>query len=172
MRLSSFAIVTLACALPATALADPAGKYEVRGINPDTSEEYRGTVSVVRTDETYKVEWKIAGQDLTGTGVGIRIIDGRPVLGPASADDTGMSVAYGSDGSYGTVVYFEQTDGTWHGIWAYGGWTRISTEEWIPKTPKVVVKREPIEKVGDDVRNMPPLRSLSTPMPALASPKS
>ena len=170
MRLTS-AIITLICLItPASALADPTGKFDVRGINADGSGEYTGTVRVTRTGETYKVVWSIGDHELAGIGVGVKLIDGHIVLGPASQDDNGISIAYDSDGTPGTVVYFERPDGTWHGIWAYQGSERIATEDWFPRDRRKVAKLK--TEPTTEIRSLEPKQSLSTPMPAMAGPKS
>lgn len=142
MRLPTLAAALLALALPAAAHADPAGLYDLTGANPDNGETYKGTVKVTRTGETYSVVWKIANEKISGIGIGIQLVDGRAVLGPASRDDVGLSVSYQSGGTNGVVVYFEQPDGTWHGTWAYAGWKQISTEDWVPRNRKAIAKAE------------------------------
>ncbi|MDB5524808.1 MAG: hypothetical protein JWM58_2571 [Rhizobium sp.] len=168
MRLISPLVLLLALAAPTAVLADPVGKFDIRGINPDDGKDYTGTVKVTRTGQTYKVVWSIANGDLIGTGIGIKMIDGKAVLGPASEGDVGISIAYGSGETFGTVIYFEQPDGHWHGTWAYNGWDRISTEDWFPKGRKNVAR---IEK-QDDKQTRAIDTQLSTPMPALAGPKN
>ena len=168
MRLILSATLSLFLAVPPAAFADPVGKFDVRGINPDDDLEYTGTVKITRTGSTYKVLWQIGDGDLMGTGIGIKLVDGKPVLGPASADDVGISIAYGSRVTFGNGVYFEQPDGRWHGTWIYNGWDQISTEDWTPKNPKTIAKNE--KKDEKQIKTFD--RRLSTPMPALAGPKN
>jgi hypothetical protein len=169
MRLKSIAIAVLALMLPATGWADPAGTFDLRGVNPDEDQQYTGTVTVTRTGQTYHVVWEIGGQGIVGTGVGLKLVDGRIVMGGASEDDVGISIAYGSGASFGTVVYFEQPDGTWHGIWAYDGWDHISTEDWFPRKRKVVSKTD--AKAEKQIKSLKTQEDLSPPMPAQAGPK-
>jgi hypothetical protein len=156
--------------LPAAAVADPVGKFTVRGINPDNGGEYGGTVRVTRTGETYKVVWNTGGDPLTGIGVGLKMVDGRIVMGPASEDDVGISIAYATGGTVGTVIYFEQPDGHWHGIWAYDGWDHISTEDWFAKDRKKIAKTE--TKVDKETRSLEQHKAVTSPMPDQAGPKS
>jgi hypothetical protein len=175
MYLKYLAIAVFALSLPSATLADPAGTFDLRGKNADNKTDYTGKVTVTRTGATYKVVWKIGDNDeLSGTGVGMKMIDGRVVSGPASEDDIGISIAYGSGDTFGTVVYFEQPDGTWHGVWAYDGWDHISTEDWFPKERKTVTKVEnkTNDKVEKDVKSFEPNQSKSAPTPALSGPRS
>lgn len=114
----------------ATAFAAPTGTFDVVGTNPDGNGEYRGTVTVTRTGETYSVVWDVQGTRFVGTGLGAIIRDGQITVGPAQKADTGISVAYVSDSSFGIALYFEQDDGTWKGVWTYGGSERVASENW------------------------------------------
>jgi hypothetical protein len=159
---------------PGLALADPAGTFDVKGVNPDDGSAYTGKVRVTRTGETYKVVWTIGDKPLTGIGVGMKMIGDRIVTGPASPDDIGLSVAYSSDGTVGTVIYFEQPDGTWHGTWAYDEWNHVSTEDWIPKERKTVTKVEDttVKKSDTTIRSLDKKQVISAPKPDQAGPKS
>ncbi len=124
----------ISLALLATAAwADPTGRFDVVGTNPDSGGEYRGTVTVTRTGETYKVVWDIAGTRFIGTGLGALVQDGRYTVGPAHPDDTSISIGYVSGNSFGQAFYFLQKDGSWQGVWTYGGSDRIATENWYPR---------------------------------------
>jgi hypothetical protein len=112
-------------------LADPTGIYDVEGMNADGRSTYRGTVEVVRTGETYGVYWTIGDQTFIGTGIGARFLDGRIEMGPATRDDTGLSVGYVSDSNFGIAMYFEQPDGVWKGVWTYGGSESVAGEIWV-----------------------------------------
>jgi hypothetical protein len=169
MRLKSIACV-LALALPTAGFADPVGTFDVRGVNPDDSQQYTGTVRVTRTGQTYHVVWEIAGQELIGTGIGLKMIDGRIVASGASKDDIGISIAYGSGDSFGTVAYFEQPDGTWHGIWAYDGWKQVSTEDWVPHDRQISGEND--VKAEKQIKSLNSQKELSPPIPAQAGPKS
>jgi|ERR1051325_6578545 len=95
------------------ALADPAGKYDVKGTNPSGT-TYSGTVSVQQTGDTFKVTWNIGGTQYTGTGIG---------------NDEFLAVSYTSGGNTGLALYGEQGD-EWKGVWTYAGGTKIGTEVW------------------------------------------
>ncbi|NKN36477.1 hypothetical protein HFC70_08925 [Agrobacterium sp. a22-2] len=129
----SIRAILTACALilaPAAALADPTGTFKVTGSNEDATEEYTGTVKVVRTGQTYAVYWEIAGDEFVGTGLGAKFIGDRFEMGPASDDDTAISVGYVSKENFGIAMYFEQPDGSWQGVWTYGGSEKVISENW------------------------------------------
>ncbi|UVC11400.1 hypothetical protein IHQ71_12970 [Rhizobium sp. TH2] len=183
MRLPVLATAIAAFVMPGLACAGPEGVYHVKGLNPDTGDEYVGTVRVARKDETYRIVWKIGDDETIGVGIGLKIVDGQIVAGPASNADTGIAISYSMGKTPGNATYTEFSDGTWHGVWAYKGYRKVSTEEWIPTVTQIKVKSvdmiaarkkdtavKPVrmEKVRTDVR--PAL--LSSPLPASASPKS
>lgn len=132
MRAST--IVISACAViaaPTLALADPTGTYEVVGRNADNGSTYKGTVEVSRTGATYKVVWTIAGKESIGTGLGSHFENGNTIItGPASDKDVGLSVGYINKDSYGIATYYLQADGTWSGVWTYGGSEHTTSETW------------------------------------------
>ncbi|MBO9097143.1 MULTISPECIES: hypothetical protein [Rhizobium] len=115
-------------ALPALALADPTGTFDVTGSGDGSA--YSGTVKVSRTGGTYDVQWTIAGEKFVGTGIGAKFTGDRFEMGPASSDDTAISVGYASKNNFGIAMYFEQPDGTWQGVWTYGGAKKVNMETW------------------------------------------
>lgn len=125
---SAFALI----AAPALALADPSGSYNVVGRNADDGSTYKGTVEVSRVGATYKVVWMIDGEKSVGTGLGSHFEDGGKtiVTGPATDKDTGIAVGYTNKDSYGIATYYLQSDGTWKGVWTYGGSQHITSETW------------------------------------------
>ena len=112
------------------ALADPTGTFDVKGTNPDTGKEYKGTAEVTRTGQTYTVVWKIAGDKFIGTGLGAKFVGNRFEIGAATPDDTAISVGYVSNNSFGMAMFFEQDDGHWEGAWTYGGSQIAAPENW------------------------------------------
>jgi hypothetical protein len=135
MRIS--AVLISACALiaaPTLALADPTGTYNVVGRN-DNGSAYKGTVQVSRTGATYKVVWTIGGKQSNGTGLGTRLEnDGKTIItGAASDKDIGLSVGYLNKDSFGIANYFKQSDGSWAGVWSYGGSQNVTVETWTPQ---------------------------------------
>jgi hypothetical protein len=128
------AVIISACALilPSTlALADPTGTYNVVGRNADNGSTYNGTVEVSRTGATYKIVWDIGGKKSIGTGLGSHFENaGTIVTGPASDKDTGLSVGYLNKDSFGIATYYLQADGSWSGVWAYGGSQHTTSETW------------------------------------------
>lgn len=188
MRPKSIAAILTVLLLPCSALAGPDGTYHVKGVNPDDGKDYTGTVKIVRKGEIYRVVWKIGDNQTIGMGVGLRLVDGQMVAGPASDDDTGISISYSSDNTFGNATYTEFSDGTWRGVWAYKGYKKVSTEEWIPtvrqikaksfaafkpkvrpvKTPAAVEEAKANDVKADGI----PARIMPSPLPASASPKS
>lgn len=128
------AAVVLACLVFAVpSRADPVGTYDVVGTNPGSDGTYRGTVTVTRTGDTYRIVWMIAGTRFDGTGLGARVVEGRYLVGPARPDDVALSVGYVSGGGFGIAIYFEEADGAWQGVWTSSGADRIATERWTPR---------------------------------------
>jgi hypothetical protein len=178
--------------LPSIAMAGPDGVYHVKGVNPDDGKDYTGSVKIVRKGEIYRVVWKIGSNQNIGMGVGLRLVDGKMIAGPASDDDTGISISYSSDSTFGNATYTEFSDGTWRGVWAYKGYKKVSTEEWIPTARQIKVKSlaafkpktKPVKKlqvaqqeldeakVEDVTVQDTPARVMSAPLAANASPKS
>jgi hypothetical protein len=131
------AILISACALiaaPTLALADPTGTYNVVGHNANGS-TYKGTVQISRTGATYKVIWDIGGKQSVGTGLGTHLEnDGKTIVtGVASDRDIGVSVGYSNKDAYGIASYFHQPDGSWSGVWSYGGSEAVTSETWTPQ---------------------------------------
>lgn len=119
--------------LSSVANADPTGKYDVKGLNPDTGGTYTGTVVVKKRGETYDVTWSIGGEKYVGTGIGALVNDGQFIAGPAHKDDTSIAIGYVSGNSFGMAQYFLQADGSWKGAWTYGGSGNVAIEEWRRK---------------------------------------
>jgi hypothetical protein len=127
-RILTTALATL---IASVAWAGPDGSYTVSGTNPGGGGAYKGTVNVTRTGETYEVIWDIAGTRFTGSGLGAAPVKGQSVMGRADDNDNTLAVGYVSGPSnFGLAFYVEQPDGTWQGIWTYGGSDRIGTEVW------------------------------------------
>ena len=191
MRPTSIAVILASLLLPATAMAGPEGSFHVKGVNPDDGSDYTGTVKVSRKGEVYRVVWKIGSDETVGVGLGIRIVDGQMVAGPASDQDTGIAISYAVGKTPGNATYTEFSDGTWRGVWAYKGYKTVSTEEWIPTVRQVAAKSfinfkaktTPVKTIVtipdaqeanlDEVKAADtPTRVMSSPLPASASPKS
>ena len=130
MRLRSLFAAFILSLLPALALADPTGTFQVEGKNHE-GQTYTGQVKIARTGETYTVVWNIGGTEFVGTGLGAKFIGDRFQMGPASPEDTAISVGYISGKSFGMAMYFQQPDGHWQGVWTYGGSDKASTENWF-----------------------------------------
>jgi len=94
--------------------ADPVGSYNVEGSNPGGSGNYRGTVTVEKTGDTYRVVWVVGSTRYVGTGIGNKDFI---AVSYRSGNDTGLAL-YGSDG------------GNWKGIWTYAGGREVGPEIW------------------------------------------
>lgn len=111
-------VVLLAMTLAAhpVAAAEFAGKYAVKGTDPDGGSDYSGTVTLTRTAEAvYSVVWKIGGDTFVGTGIG-------------GAD--GLAVGYKSGSNTGIAIYRQEADGVVKGVWTYAGGKKIGEEAW------------------------------------------
>lgn len=94
--------------------ADPVGSYDVEGSNPGGGGAYRGTVTVEKTGETYRVIWVVGSTRYIGTGIG----NGEFIaVSYRSGSDTGLAM-YGAEGS------------NWKGVWTYAGGRQVGTEYW------------------------------------------
>ena len=100
------------------ALADPVGRYTIRGTNPGSGSTYSGEVAVTKTGDTYRVVWNVGGQTYTGTGIG---------------SDNFLAVSYRSGNETGLALYGRKSDGSWQGVWTYAGGNQIGTDLWTPR---------------------------------------
>ncbi|MGI8527253.1 MAG: hypothetical protein ACR2K5_13970 [Pseudolabrys sp.] len=96
------------------ALGDPVGRYNIEGANPGSGGQYRGTVTVEKTGDTYRVTWIVGGARYVGTGIG---------------DRNFIAVSYKSGSNTGLALYGAQND-NWTGVWTYAGGTQMGTEHW------------------------------------------
>lgn len=129
--LTSAAVISL---MLTSAMAGPEGTYTVEGNSPGSGAPYEGTVTVERTGETYQVVWEIGGTTFVGSGLGAAPAKGGTIMGPADDADYVLAVGYVSKpANFGLAYYVEQADGTWKGIWTYGGSDKIGTEIWHPE---------------------------------------
>jgi hypothetical protein len=108
-------LVILALLAPMAAWADNIeGIYDCEGKNPGGAGAYKGTLSIIKNEDTYNVTWTIAGSTYLGVG----ILDGNT-----------FSVGYTDSGKtwYGVVVY--KVDGPkLVGTWAMAGNGKTGTE--------------------------------------------
>jgi hypothetical protein len=156
---------------PSLAFADPVGRYEVRGTNPDDGQQYTGMVRISRTGATYKIVWDISGSQITGTGVGARMIGGQMRSGPASPDDTAISISYRSGDVTGIAVYYLQDDGHWQGAWAYEKAKLSGTEDWY-STEKSTAGNFLIKKKVAETTTVAKSLNTNPLSPDMPSPKS
>lgn len=98
------------------AAAQVAGRYDVEGQNPDKT-TYVGSVTVEKSDETYRVVWTIDGVRYIGTGIG---------------NDDAMAISYRSGNNTG-VAFVARDGGNYVLVWTYLGGTKIGAERWLPR---------------------------------------
>jgi hypothetical protein len=94
--------------------ADPVGSYDVEGGNPGGGSQYRGTVTVEKTGQTYRVIWVVGSTRYVGTGIGNKDF---LAVSYKSGNDSGLAL-YGADG------------GNWAGVWTYAGGRQVAPEIW------------------------------------------
>lgn len=116
MRVFTTAMALLFFTVSAFA-GNPVGKYLVAGKNPGGKGTYAGTVTVVKTGETYKVTWDVGGTIFVGTGVG---------------DENFLAVSYVSGDNTGLALYGDDGE-NWTGIWTYQKGTALGAESWTRK---------------------------------------
>lgn len=131
-RLSILSILFVLFVFPMQAFAGPEGAYQVFGTSPGGGNEYEGVVAVERNGDTYVVVWEVGGTEFIGTGLGAANVKGVVTMGPASGQDTALTVSYISEDSFGLAFYVERDNGEWEGIWTFGGSENIGTEVWVP----------------------------------------
>ncbi|MEL6200779.1 MAG: hypothetical protein AAFR39_00320 [Pseudomonadota bacterium] len=120
----------------ARAAAGPEGIYDVRGTEIDGT-AYSGLVKVVRTGETYSVNWLIGEYRYYGSGIGASPLEEGSIVGPAHDKVNVLTVGYtDGDEEVGTAFYMEQENGVWQGIWTEYGSEQVSTENWYPLEAK------------------------------------
>ena len=91
----------------------------------------RSTVELNGT--TYTVIWQVGGEGYIGAAIGAANLNGSIIFGEAVANDTALAVSYGSGGNFGLVLFVEQENGQWRGIWTYGSSNAIGSETWTRK---------------------------------------
>jgi hypothetical protein len=116
MEMRRFVVVSAALLWSAAAAfaAEPSGTYRIEGANPGGKGQYKGTVSVTKTGETYQVVWVVGSTRYVGTGIGNKDF---LAVSYKSGNDTGLAL-YGADG------------GNWSGVWTYAGGKEVGPEIW------------------------------------------
>ncbi len=122
------ALALLAAAGPA--LADPVGKYSVKGVAPGTGEPYEGVVEVTVSGERYHVEWSLGDLKRTGFALGGAVSEGAFVIGPAHPDDLMLAIGFSDKSGFGTVTMFLQPDGHYEGFMVHSEDEIAGQEVW------------------------------------------
>lgn len=120
MKTGFFGAAVLALALAATpALAKGPGKYAVKGTNAGDKSDYSGTATLTKTGEnTWRLVSVIGSDKFEGYGIG---------------DDDIIAVTYSGGGNTAVALYVAQADGSYSGVWAFKGDTKVSIETLSPK---------------------------------------
>lgn len=87
------------------------GAYDVKGRNPG-GDSYQAKLRIAKTDQTYRLEWDVAGTSLKGVGLKV---------------DDNLFVVWGDQEPFGVVSY-SFDGGRAKGIWTLAGATRTATE--------------------------------------------
>ncbi|WP_127089296.1 hypothetical protein [Aquabacter cavernae] len=112
------AIVVAALAVT-PAMAKGPGKYGVKGTNGGDKSEYSGNATLTKTGEnTWRLVSVIGSDKFEGYGIG---------------DDDIIAVTYAGGGSTAVALYVAQADGSYSGVWAFKGDTKVSIETLTPK---------------------------------------
>ncbi|WP_029004931.1 hypothetical protein [Azorhizobium doebereinerae] len=115
--IAGFALALVGAVSPA--LAKGPGKYEVKGTNSEDKSSYSGTATITKTG---KDSWRV-----------LSVIDGDKFDGYGIGDEDIIAVTFSGNGSTGVALYVGQDDGSYKGIWAFKGDSKISTEVLVPK---------------------------------------
>ncbi len=114
-------------AIPAQKIINLVGTYEVTGNTPGQQGEYKGTLKITKTDNTYQVTWTLGQETNFGTGL---------------LQGDSFAVAYtNSNGSFFGLVLYKIIDGgkKLDGIWTMAGANQYGHE--------IIVKQSAL--VGD-----------------------
>lgn len=131
--LRTFAIAALALlSAVGWAVADPVGKFSVKGVQPGSGEAYEGVVEVTKSGERYQVEWTLSGGKRSGFALGGAVSEGAFVIGPAHPDDLMLAIGYADNSGFGTVTMFLQPDGHYEGFLVDSGDETAGQEVWTP----------------------------------------
>jgi hypothetical protein len=113
MRMMTTVLAATFSLAATSAMAQLTGQYAVEGQNPDGS-KYRGSATVEKTGDTYRVTWNIGGTRFVGTGIG------NPeaiAIGYRSGNNTGIALLGKEGENYGVA-------------WTYVGGRSLGSERW------------------------------------------
>ena len=118
MRIALAAAIAAVVLMPAAALAEPAGQYQIDGLNTDQT-AYAGTATVERTGDVYKADWNINGSQFAGTGIAYMNFFAVAYMAPNNTKGLFVSTLEGdalvglstnlTTGQGGAVVWHHQT---------------------------------------------------------------
>lgn len=111
------ALALMGAVVPASAKGP--GKYVVKGTNSGDKSTYEGTATITKTGED---TWRI-----------VSVIGGDKFDGFAIGDDELLAVTYSGGANSAIALYVLQDDGSYKGVWAFKGDTKVSVETLVPK---------------------------------------
>jgi len=105
--------------ISAAASAQQVEVFNVVGSNPgSSSQDYSGQVGVVKSGDTWQIEWRVGGSMVRGTGL---IMDGNYLAAAGLLEGA-------------PFVFIMRKDGNRYvGQWTVQGQTKVGKEIWTPK---------------------------------------
>jgi len=116
----------------APAVADPTGTYTAVVGLPEAGQPLRGSVTVTRVDEAYRVVWTFGNAVMTGIALGGAFNRGDLVVGPAHVDDLMLVIGYRDGEGYGSATLIKQIDGSYQGYRVSNRSGKAIPERWMP----------------------------------------
>ena len=113
MKLKTTLLAAVFSVLAMPAFAQMTGQYKVDGKNPDGS-SYKGTASVEKTGDTYRIVWMIGGTRTIGTGIG---------------SNEAIAISYRNSNNTGVVLLAKEGD-QYFAVWTYLNGRELGMEKW------------------------------------------
>lgn len=119
------AVMLLVFSITAVAAPDVSGRYQCKGYDPFAREDYRATLTVHKTSETYQFKWDFGRNEAAYIGTGFfanENIIAVTITSPKNSDKAN---------SYNAVlqVYTVEKDGSLTGRWTFLGKEKVSPLE-------------------------------------------
>ena len=117
MRMAVWAVALFLAVVPLAQAFEIEGVYDVQGNNPDEKTTYGGTATVTVAGDAYQVVWKIAGQEIHGTGLRLGDTFAVSLIGP-------------NNQGAGLALFLSTPEGGMDGRWVTVGSKEVGTENW------------------------------------------
>jgi len=114
------------------ACADPTGIYTATIDQPAGEPPLKGSVTVTRVDESYRVVWNLNGAAMTGIALGGAFNRGDLVIGPAHINDLMLVIGFRNSEEYGSATLIMQIDGSYQGYRVSSRSSKAVPERWVP----------------------------------------